>query len=119
MKTLSKLMNGLSTKLFDYLLNKFFKSPVGKDFTDIYGISFDSSIQLSELPVLFPSKEDFYKIANDLGYFEIISIDSDNDKITIRELCTETEYTTNVEFFNLLFIKEDKPDLENVLYKSK
>lgn len=119
MTIVNKSKNGLSTRLFNYVLNKFFNTNAGKEVTDIYGLSFNPSIQFMEIPTLFPEKNTFHKVANDLSLFEVLNNDIDTDLITIRELGTEIEYSINVDLFNVLFIEEKKPDLNTVLTKIK
>lgn len=119
MKTLKKLLTGLSTRVYKYLLSLYFNSERGKDFSKTYGLSFYPDLMLSQLPVVIPSKDDFYTLANDLNKFEVLEIDEEKLDITIREICTDNVYTLSIDLFEALFIKVEKPKLDEVLEKAK
>ncbi len=110
LKTLKKLRDGLSTRVYKFFLWIFFKSKKGQEFSETYGVSFNPDLSLSHMPVYFPSMKDFYNVASDLSTFEIIKIDEESLLITIREIGSDTEHKIHLDLFDILFIKIEPPD---------
>lgn len=119
MKTPKKQTTGLSTKVYKFFLSLYFNTKLGKRFSETHGLSFDPTISLSQMPIIMPSKDDFYTLASDLNKFEILEIDEERLDITIREICTDNVFTLSIDLFEALFIKVDKPKLDNLIKKAK
>lgn len=119
MSTLRKLIDGLTTRVYKLGLWCFFKTDKGLEFSETYGLSFNPDISLSQLPVYLPSKEDFYKLATDLNNFEIIKIDEDKLIVIIREICSDFEYEISLDLFDVLFVKIEKPNIDNIVKSAK
>lgn len=119
MATLRKRLNGLSTRVYKFFLSLYFSTKQGKDFSETYGLSFDPDFILSQLPTVLPSKEDYYTTAKDLGEFEILDIDEEKLEITLREICTDNVITLHIDLFDILFVKIEKPNLDEVIQKAK
>lgn len=68
------------------------------------GVSSDSSVHIENLPVgPFPPVGRFFKIAKDLGSFEVTGISKERGTVTVTEVCTENEVEISLSAFELLF----------------
>lgn len=119
MSTLRKLIDGLTTRVYKLGLWVFFKTDKGREFSETYGLSFNPDISLSQMPIYFPSKEDFYRLAPDLNNFEIVKIDEDKLIVTIREICTDFEHDIGLDLFDTLFVKIEKPSIDEIVKSAK
>lgn len=102
-------LTGWITKAYKWMLDKIFRSFIGSKISSKYGVSFDPSISLSALPTALPNVNDFFMVATDVAYFEVIATSKEKNVVVIREVGTETEHTIDPVLFELLFIKIDKP----------
>lgn len=68
------------------------------------GLSSDASIHIENLPVgPFPPVGRFFKIAKDLGSFEVTGISKERGTVTVTEICTANEVEISLSAFELLF----------------
>jgi len=119
MTTPKKPKIGLSTKVYKFFLSLYFNTKIGRRFSETHGLSFDPTISVSQMPVIMPSKDDFFTLASDLNKFEILDIDEERLDITIREICTDNVFTLSLDLFEALFVKVDKPKLDGLIKKAK
>lgn len=119
MSTLKRLLDGLITVVYKLGLMLFFQTNKGKDFSQTYGVSFNPDITLSQLPIVIPSKNEFYRLSDTLNNFEIIHIDEEDLYVVIREICTDNEHKLSIDLFDLLFIKVEKPNLDPLIKEAK
>lgn len=81
-----------------------------KPVESLYGISFDDGVQMSELPVRsIIELGKFCKLSDQVGFIEILEIDNENHDLRIREICTDNEFTIDIELFNFLFVEAECP----------
>lgn len=100
---------GWITRVYKGILRIFFGSLFGKHVSDRYGVSFNPDITLSDLPSLMPSVHEFYELADDVSFFEVVDVSIQNRIVTIREIGTDTEYPIDSNLFEVLFVRIDKP----------
>lgn len=68
------------------------------------GVSTNANIHIESLPVgPFPPVGRFFKIAKDLGSFEVTGISKERGTVTITEVCTANEVEVSLSAFELLF----------------
>lgn len=80
-----------------------------------YGLSFDDSVTLAELPILNEFKANMFCIPNkQVGVIEILSIDEVNKTMQIREICTDNEYAIGIDVFNFLFVERPPIPLDKM-----
>lgn len=60
---------------------------------------------------MIPDKDGFYRLADDIGHFEVVKIDEEDSMVTVREICTDTEHKLSFEFFFTIFIQTQKPEV--------
>lgn len=101
-KMMSKLLNGLSTKLFNLFLYFF-----GVRKKPTYSTTLDDGYVLKEIPEAFPALQSEHVVASDLGDFRVVSIDKEKSIITVREINTELDYQFNVDAFDAIFVKKN------------
>lgn len=107
-----KSLTGWITKVYKRILEVLFKTFLGGHLKKNYGLSFNPAITLSELPPLMPQENDFFTVADDVSYFEVVRSSIQDRTVTIRELGTDIDYDIDPDLFQILFIKVDKPDIK-------
>ena len=76
-----------------------------------YGLSFDSKIQIKQLPCK-PSiiSGKFCHLNKDLGFFEVVSDNPRKKQVLIREICTDNEHLISYDLLNFLFTESPVPE---------
>ena len=103
---MSKLKDGLSTRLFNFFLYFF-----GVRKKPTYSTTLDDGFVLKEIPSAYPVLGSEHSVVNDLEDFRVVSIDEDKSIITIREIKSDLDFQLSVDAFDLLFTpKTNKTD---------
>jgi hypothetical protein len=86
--------------MINFIYNKIKKYFIKEDFS----VSFDSKVKLKTLPEKLPNEKSvFYKLNNDLNYFEVVRIIKNPNLVCIVEIGTDNEYILELSLFNFLF----------------
>jgi len=78
----------------------------------LYGLSFDDSVKMDKLPIAPPADVGtFCGLNKDIGSFEVISIDVDNQEVVVCEVCTSNQFKMSYNLYHFLFIPLATPVL--------
>lgn len=71
----------------------------------VYGVTTDSTLHLSDIPVVLPGVGKGYMVAKDLRTFEVVGGNRETGLVMVMEEGSTIVHTLDVELFDLLFIK--------------